>query len=148
MVELQATVQAKTAVPTSQVYVGGVGRGGGGEWEGEGCIAGGGDQSTAALTLTKFVLLHGVCVCACVCVHAVVVIHALCVCCLFPFQPLFVALSQIWCGFQDEVVLLSVLSNLLSTLVPFTKVSLCVCHCVGSATRIPPWSWSPLPLPL
>ena len=45
------------------------------------------------------------------------------ICCWFPFQPLFVALSQIWCGFQDEVVLLSVLSNLLTTLVPFTKVS-------------------------
>ena len=37
-------------------------------------------------------------------------------------QPLFIALSQVWSGYQDEVVLLSVLSNLLSSLSPFTKV--------------------------
>ena len=38
------------------------------------------------------------------------------------FQPLFIALAQIWSGFQDEVVLLSVLSNLLNSLAPFTNV--------------------------
>ena len=32
--------------------------------------------------------------------------------------------------FQDEVVLLSVLSNLLNSMVPFTKVCVCVCVCV------------------
>ena len=37
-------------------------------------------------------------------------------------QPLFIALCQMWTGFQDEVVLLSVLSNLLSTMSVFTKV--------------------------
>ena len=37
-------------------------------------------------------------------------------------QPLFIALCQIWIGFQDEVVLLSVLSNLLNSMTIFTKV--------------------------
>ena len=45
-------------------------------------------------------------------------------------QPLFITLSQVWSGFQDEVVLLSVLSNLLNSMVPFTKVCVCVCVCV------------------
>ena len=35
-------------------------------------------------------------------------------------QPLFVSLAQQWNGYQDEVVLLSVLSSLLSQLSPFT----------------------------
>lgn len=35
--------------------------------------------------------------------------------------PLFISLSQLWAGFQDEVVLLSMLSSLLSSLAPFTK---------------------------
>ena len=35
-------------------------------------------------------------------------------------QPLFVTLAQQWNGYQDEVVLLSVLSNLLSSLAQFT----------------------------
>ena len=35
-------------------------------------------------------------------------------------QPLFITLAQQWNGYQDEVVLLSVLSNLLSSLVQFT----------------------------
>ena len=41
---------------------------------------------------------------------------------ILSFQPLFIALSQIWTGFQDEVVLLSVLSNLLNSMSVFTKV--------------------------
>ena len=40
-------------------------------------------------------------------------------------QPLFITLSQVWYGFQDEVVLLSVISNLLNSMAPFTTV--CVC---------------------
>lgn len=40
----------------------------------------------------------------------------------FFVQPLFISLSQIWSEFQDEVVLLSVLNNLLTSLSPFTKV--------------------------
>lgn len=55
MEQLQATVQSKTAVPTSQVY------------------------------------------------------------------PQFIHLAQIWTGFQDEMVLLSVLSNILVSLEPFTR---------------------------
>ena len=39
-------------------------------------------------------------------------------------QPLFISLSQIWSEFQDEVVLLSVLNNLLTSLSPFTKVTM------------------------
>ena len=37
-------------------------------------------------------------------------------------QPLFSSLSRVWSGFQDEVVLLSVLSTLISGVKPFTKV--------------------------
>ena len=40
----------------------------------------------------------------------------------FIFQPLFVALSNVWAGFQDNVVMLSVLSNLITGLRPFVKV--------------------------
>ncbi|XP_065828631.1 cilia- and flagella-associated protein 206-like [Oscarella lobularis] len=36
--------------------------------------------------------------------------------------PLFVDLSDLWTGFQDEMVLLSVLSNILANLDPFTKI--------------------------
>ncbi|XP_074642939.1 cilia- and flagella-associated protein 206-like isoform X2 [Tubulanus polymorphus] len=35
--------------------------------------------------------------------------------------PQFINLSQLWCGFQDEMVLLSVLSNILASLEPFTR---------------------------
>ena len=45
-------------------------------------------------------------------------------------QPLFITLSQVWSGFQDEVVLLSVLSNLLNSMAPFTTVCVCECVCV------------------
>lgn len=44
----------------------------------------------------------------------------------FVFQPLFVALSNVWGGFQDNVVMLSVLSNLITGLRPFVKVHLYV----------------------
>ena len=37
------------------------------------------------------------------------------------FQPQFIHLAQIWSGFQDEMVLLSVLSNILVSLEPFTR---------------------------
>lgn len=36
--------------------------------------------------------------------------------------PQFIMLAHIWTGFQDEMVLLSVLSNILASLEPFTKV--------------------------
>ena len=36
--------------------------------------------------------------------------------------PQFIHLAQIWSGFQDEMVLLSVLSNILVTLEPYTRV--------------------------
>ena len=36
-------------------------------------------------------------------------------------QPQFINLAQIWSGFQDEMVLLSVLSNILVSLEPFTR---------------------------
>ena len=45
-------------------------------------------------------------------------------------QPLFITLSQVWSGCQDEVVLLSVLSNLLNSMSPFTTVCMGVCVCV------------------
>ena len=35
--------------------------------------------------------------------------------------PQFINLAQIWSGFQDEMVLLSVLSNILASLEPFTR---------------------------
>ncbi|XP_064630371.1 cilia- and flagella-associated protein 206-like [Lineus longissimus] len=35
--------------------------------------------------------------------------------------PQFIQLAHLWCGFQDEMVLLSVLSNILASLEPFTK---------------------------
>lgn len=38
------------------------------------------------------------------------------------FQPQFITLAHLWTGFQDEMVLLSVLSNILASLEPFTKV--------------------------
>ncbi|XP_072032769.1 cilia- and flagella-associated protein 206-like [Amphiura filiformis] len=38
--------------------------------------------------------------------------------------PQFINLSHIWSGFQDEMVLLSVLSNILASLEPFTKTHL------------------------
>ena len=37
------------------------------------------------------------------------------------FQPQFIHLAQIWSGFQDEMVLLSVLSNILASLEPFVR---------------------------
>ena len=40
---------------------------------------------------------------------------------LIPLQPQFIHLAQIWSGFQDEMVLLSVLSNILVSLEPFTR---------------------------
>jgi len=55
-------------------------------------------------------------------------------------QPLFITLSQVWSRFQDEVVLLSMLSNLLNSMAPFTNVCVYVrcllyivwvCRCVG-----------------
>lgn len=36
--------------------------------------------------------------------------------------PQFIHLAQIWSGFQDEMVLLSVLSNILVSLEPYTRV--------------------------
>lgn len=36
-------------------------------------------------------------------------------------QPQFIHLAQIWSGFQDEMVLLSVLSNILASLEPFVR---------------------------
>lgn len=36
-------------------------------------------------------------------------------------QPQFIHLAQVWSGFQDEMVLLSVLSNILASLEPFVK---------------------------
>ena len=50
--------------------------------------------------------------------------------CINKLQPLFIALCQIWIGFQDEVVLLSVLSNLLNSMTIFTKVLYCICYIV------------------
>lgn len=41
---------------------------------------------------------------------------------LYLLQPQFITLAHIWTGFQDEMVLLSVLSNILASLEPFTKV--------------------------
>ena len=41
---------------------------------------------------------------------------------IFPqVYPLFVDLSTLWTGFQDEMVLLSVLSNVLTSLQPFSQ---------------------------
>lgn len=37
-------------------------------------------------------------------------------------QPQFIHLAQLWSSFQDEMVLLSVLSNILASLEPFTRV--------------------------
>ena len=37
-------------------------------------------------------------------------------------QPQFVHLSQVWTGFQDEMVFLSVLTNSIVNLEPFGKV--------------------------
>lgn len=37
------------------------------------------------------------------------------------FQPQFLNLSEIWSGFQDEMVLLSVLTNILNNLDAFTR---------------------------
>ena len=39
-------------------------------------------------------------------------------------QPQFIHLAQIWSGFQDEMVLLSVLSNILVSLEPYSRVSI------------------------
>ena len=46
------------------------------------------------------------------------------------FQPQFIHLSQLWSGFQDEMVLLSVLSNILASLDPFTRVSFYSVLCI------------------
>jgi len=35
--------------------------------------------------------------------------------------PKFISLAKIWTGFQDEMVLLSVISNIQANLEPFTK---------------------------
>jgi len=48
------------------------------------------------------------------------------------FQPQFIHLSQLWSGFQDEMVLLSVLSNILASLDPFTRVTYCFHSCLLS----------------
>ena len=47
-------------------------------------------------------------------------------------QPLFSSLSRVWSGFQDEVVLLSVLSTLISGVKPFTQA----CQYIATATII------------
>lgn len=38
--------------------------------------------------------------------------------------PLFISLAQLWSGFQDEVVILSVLSNIITSFTPFIKNSI------------------------
>ena len=40
-------------------------------------------------------------------------------------QPQFINISHVWSGFQDEMVLLSVLSNIQTSLDPFSKVRSC-----------------------
>ena len=44
--------------------------------------------------------------------------------CFFFSKPQFIQLATIWIGFQDELVLISVLSNVLYNLEPFAMVSL------------------------
>ena len=83
MATLRETVQAKTAVPTSQVYV-----------------------SIIDVTIQHRTIIMSLSI--------VLLIVSL------P-QPLFSSLSRVWSGFQDEVVLLSVLSTLISGVKPFTK---------------------------
>lgn len=46
------------------------------------------------------------------------------------FQPQFITLAHLWTGFQDEMVLLSVLSNILASLEPFAKV--CIIYDLSS----------------
>ena len=93
MEQLQATVQSKTAVPTAQVYVNEIF-----------CFET--NLSTVLIILGNHESL------ACKIIRNYI-----------NFQPQFIHLSQIWSGFQDEMVLLSVLSNILVSLEPFTRVS-------------------------
>ena len=43
-------------------------------------------------------------------------------------QPLFIGLAQLWSAFQDQVVVLSVLSNIVNSLSPFTFNSNKLCE--------------------